>query len=201
VYSGLLPRLIGELLTIWLVNVLTHLINTHMPSQVTLLTCIDQCTHLSPHKLHYEKYFILTFLVEGITAVLCKQKQIVALKCCLFWCRILQLTCCVALLQDMRRISPVVTPVSRCLSLLVLELLTIVYCDCVKSQMSARNTVSQMSFNTVSQILFKLVKVSCYCKLNVLHEQWHDVYSALHFAVTLSTVVIISGTQHYHRTK
>jgi len=31
-YSGLIPRLIGELMTIWLVNILSHIINTHLVS-------------------------------------------------------------------------------------------------------------------------------------------------------------------------
>jgi len=30
IHRGLIPRLIGELLTIWLVNVLTHIVNTHV---------------------------------------------------------------------------------------------------------------------------------------------------------------------------
>jgi len=42
VVSGLMPRLIGELLTIWFVNVINHVVNSHLAShgsQVRLLWC------------------------------------------------------------------------------------------------------------------------------------------------------------------
>jgi len=42
VYSGLMPRLIGELLTIWLVNLLTHIINTHLASDDRQCTQVSQ---------------------------------------------------------------------------------------------------------------------------------------------------------------
>jgi len=41
VYRGLMPRLIGELLTIWLVNFITHICITH------LATADNQCPQVA----------------------------------------------------------------------------------------------------------------------------------------------------------
>jgi len=45
VYRGLVPRLIGELLTIWLVNIITHVCITHMSSAES------HCSQVAYHQL------------------------------------------------------------------------------------------------------------------------------------------------------
>ena len=91
-YSGLMPRIIGELLTVWIANLLTHVINnyllppveaeTQVPGAVTWHWCfcpivadfmIKMCSSLA--RLVFSQNVLLTILISLLpwTITWCKQ--------------------------------------------------------------------------------------------------------------------------------